>query len=360
MRIIFDYIFDWLPFGFGVPILIGVGLAMLTDEFKLFQAARACFFISAVWIFGKVSMWAYFDSDRFFVRGFVVFLVFGCVGVCLIEALRLTTHREVTHLAKPQIPIERTVKFAVMIPYDTAPNSQPIPLNENSDDPLFQTYMDMMSLASNGTVPDTARETPVGGQITYQMTLVSMNDAPAFFGKLLQYYVFQCIDRLQRNSLTVSIGYPAKANAGIEPPNAEPYPYEKLFQQLADNRFFRPFLHRPSGDEMAWKLKPVVMPKGTEIEFIQIHEPERYAVRLQRLGYFKVDFIVEGYMMATGAGQVPKHFVTSRAKTTMQWPFLVTMQYAIEHPDDSEFNPSLYAQWLDALYDGLKERLTLK
>jgi hypothetical protein len=94
MKVILEYIFDWLPFGFGVPILIGVGLAMLADEFKAFTAARGCFSLAALWIYGKVFMWAYLTSDRFQIRAVVVFLVFGFVGIGLIEALRLTRHRE--------------------------------------------------------------------------------------------------------------------------------------------------------------------------------------------------------------------------------------------------------------------------
>jgi len=69
MKVILDYIFDWLPFGFGVPILIATGLAMLADEFKAFTAARVCFYVATAWIYGKVLMWAYLTSDKIHVRG---------------------------------------------------------------------------------------------------------------------------------------------------------------------------------------------------------------------------------------------------------------------------------------------------
>jgi len=253
-------------------------------------------------------------------------------------------------------PIQRTGKFAVLIPFDTAPDSSPIPLDENPDDPLYRTYGKMVSLAINGTVPETARDAQGDGQISWQAKSISMQEAPAFLGKLLQYYVFQCIDNLQRNSLTVSIGYPAEASAGIEPPNAAPYPYEKLSRELAENVFFRPFLHRPSGDEMAWKLKSVIMPKGTEIKFSQTSNPDKYLVSFHRPNHFKVDFIVESFV-GTGVGQVPKNFVTPHVATTMEWTFFVTMRYSIEHSDDSDFNPNSYAQWLDAIYEGLHKQL---
>ena len=101
MRVILDYIFDWLPFGFGVPILIGVGFALLADEFKAFRAARVCFYLATTWMYGKVFMWAYLTSDRFHTRAVVAFLVFGFVGVGLIEALRLTRHREINSTSVP-------------------------------------------------------------------------------------------------------------------------------------------------------------------------------------------------------------------------------------------------------------------
>src|SRR5713226_5984595 len=94
MIAILDYIFDWLPFGLGVSILIGTGFVLLADEFKAFKAARVCFYLATAWIYGKALMWAYFTSDRFQVRGVVAFLVFGFVGMGLSEALRLTSHRE--------------------------------------------------------------------------------------------------------------------------------------------------------------------------------------------------------------------------------------------------------------------------
>ncbi len=254
-------------------------------------------------------------------------------------------------------PIERTAKFAVMIPFDTAPNSFPIPMDDNPDDPLFNTYTEFHSLAMNGTMPEATRKTEGNGQVTWNSRPISMEEAPTFLGSLLQYYVFRNIDNLQRNSMTVYVGYPAEANAGIEPPDAEVYPYKKLSMELADNIFFRPFLHRPSGDDMMWKAKPGRMPKGMEIKFIT-QKPDKYLVRFQRPAHFKADFIVQQFL-GTGVGQVPKHFVSKNASTIMQWAFTVTMHYRIEHPDDSEFNLGNYAQWLDALYDGLHKKLEI-
>ncbi len=114
MRALLDLIFDWLTFGFGVPILIGVGFTLLADEFKAFKAARICFYIAAAWICGKVLMWSVFSSERFSLRAFVIFVVFGVAGVGLSEVLRLTTTRETSSASpapSPQSTGPATLKF---------------------------------------------------------------------------------------------------------------------------------------------------------------------------------------------------------------------------------------------------------
>lgn len=94
MRVILDYIFDWLPLGLGVSILIGVGFTMLADEFKAFKTARICFCLAAVWVCGKALIWGHLASESFYVRGILCFLVVGLVGVGLVASLRLTSRRE--------------------------------------------------------------------------------------------------------------------------------------------------------------------------------------------------------------------------------------------------------------------------
>jgi hypothetical protein len=94
MHQLLDYLFDWLPFGFGVPILVGIGLALLADEFRQFLAARVCFYFAAAYVCGKVLMWSYFTSEKFYIRGTVTFLVLGFLGMGLNEGLRLISRRE--------------------------------------------------------------------------------------------------------------------------------------------------------------------------------------------------------------------------------------------------------------------------
>src|SRR5258706_7894494 len=106
------------------------------------------------------------------------------------------------------------------------------------------TYTEMATLASSGGVSDSAHEAnPVPTE--WEVGPISKEKAPEFLGKLLQYYILQCIDSLQRNSVTTYLGgAPPTASAGIEPPDSRPYSYKALFKELSGNRFFRPFLHR--------------------------------------------------------------------------------------------------------------------
>jgi Leucine-rich repeat (LRR) protein len=84
---------EWLV-GFCVPILIGAGFALLSDEFKEYTGARLCFWLSAIWMYGKVLMWSALSSEGFWTRAVIVFLVCGFVGIGLMQVLRLTAKRE--------------------------------------------------------------------------------------------------------------------------------------------------------------------------------------------------------------------------------------------------------------------------
>jgi hypothetical protein len=111
MHTILDLVFDWLVFGLGVPILIGTGFALLADEVRQFTAAKVCFTVAAVWVFGKVAMWGIATSEKFSVRAGVTALVCAIVGVGLVEAIRLTANREAavgrsesTQITAPAVP----------------------------------------------------------------------------------------------------------------------------------------------------------------------------------------------------------------------------------------------------------------
>jgi len=113
VRPILDSILNEWAVGFGAPILVSLGVGMLADEFKEYKAARWCFWVSAVWLWGKVLMWSVFSSQVFSIRAISVLLVCGVVGIGLMESLRLTSKRE--RLTEP-IQITETPKAETAVP----------------------------------------------------------------------------------------------------------------------------------------------------------------------------------------------------------------------------------------------------
>jgi hypothetical protein len=144
MQVVLEYIFDWLPFGIGVPILIGTGFLLIAEDFREFKAARVCFYLATFWIYGKVIMWSYFTSDRFLVRAVVAILVFGFVGLGLQETLRLTRRREtVPQPPSPSPPSAHTLLVRFLqnrLPIRGAPKDTAyvLQLNPNIDRWLFE------------------------------------------------------------------------------------------------------------------------------------------------------------------------------------------------------------------------------
>jgi hypothetical protein len=267
-------------------------------------------------------------------------------------------------------PIQRTERFAVMIPFDTTPNSFPVPFDAGGESALSETYSDLYWLAVYATAVPSSLGTSTGPvqlragetlkiipQIAIPGEIVSTENAPDFLGRLLQYYLFKEIDSLQRGGLKQYVGYPAEAVAGIEPPNAEPYANEKLLTELAGNRFFKRLDRADkSPEESFWEFKPIRMPAATEIRLREAGTPPQYILELKRSGYFEVSYKVE-YFVGTGLGNVPDRFANPHSSAIMQCALFVTMHYEIQHLDERDFHSDLYVRWADSLYSGLEQKL---
>jgi hypothetical protein len=92
--VIFHLLFNEWVVAFGAGTLLAIGSLMVADEFKKFPAARICFIIATIWVYGGMLMWSVFTSQPLYARVFVTFLVFGIVGVMLTEGLRAVNQRE--------------------------------------------------------------------------------------------------------------------------------------------------------------------------------------------------------------------------------------------------------------------------
>jgi hypothetical protein len=96
---IFGLLTEWSLLVVALPTTI-LGLFMVSDEVKAFKAARVFFWLSAVWMWGKIMWWSAQTTDSFYSRSAAVFIACGLIAVGLTEALRLTTRREVHHTAE--------------------------------------------------------------------------------------------------------------------------------------------------------------------------------------------------------------------------------------------------------------------
>jgi len=92
--------------------------------------------------------------------------------------------------------IKKVDKFAVIIPFCSANENVPIPIDENQSGPNRRFYQDLLSLSGRPA------KAPDGIQYDDRNF---HDDAirDRFISRLLQYYIFQSIDQLQRDgSLT--------------------------------------------------------------------------------------------------------------------------------------------------------------
>lgn len=126
-----DLAFGWPVFGAGAPTLVGVACFLVSDEIKAFRGAKVCFYVAAVWVWGKVVMWSVLSNDSFRLRALVTFLVCGVVGIGLVEGLRVVTKREhlVGKLGQPEVKNHDGVDLASLA-NDVATikkNTTPIP-----------------------------------------------------------------------------------------------------------------------------------------------------------------------------------------------------------------------------------------
>src|SRR5260370_40322281 len=117
-----DLLTEWLLFVVALPVT-ALCFILLADEFKEFKAARWCFWITALWTWGKVIMWGIHSPDRFLPRSIVVFVAVGIVGVGLVEVLRLTTRRDTLFARTEPTPPAHTTQSSTTTVAQT--NDQP-------------------------------------------------------------------------------------------------------------------------------------------------------------------------------------------------------------------------------------------
>jgi hypothetical protein len=250
--------------------------------------------------------------------------------------------------------ITRTDSFATLVPFHAEWRNVPIPMNTNPSDPHEEFYSGLLNLAGR---PD---KQPEGWPTYRERRFESGDEQFHFVTRLLRYYVFRSIYFSERGVIggmkwTAGIGVTPINKKPVVPPESVPYAAENILGLLPDNEFLRP------EDEMLWKNKPLKVPLGTRVSFIERENPEKgevftCALRFEKPTYFRIDFEVQPGIAMNN--QLPAGFVSEAVQGTTTYSMTVSIKYEVERKDDHGFKPDQYAAWADALYEGLKREMS--
>ncbi len=256
------------------------------------------------------------------------------------------------HSTQASLPITKTDRFATLIPFHGEWKNIPVPLNENLTDPHEEFYSELVSLASR---PD---KQPTGWPPYKERRFESGDEQFAFVTRLTQFYVFHSIYWMGKGvaggmKWTAGVGVTPIEKKPISPPDAAPYPTGVLLDALSGNEFLKPM------DRELFEVKALNMPTGTRVSFLEHANPAKgevftCTVRLERPGYFRIDFQIQpGVAMSN---QLPAGFSSSAVQGTTTYTIGVTMNYEIQRRSDG-FHTEQYAAWADALFEGLRQQM---
>jgi hypothetical protein len=253
------------------------------------------------------------------------------------------------------LPEVKTRRFATLVPIVPTWTNSPIPMDTNIEDPHRDFYSDLLRLAGR---PD---KQPADWQ-QYKDRQLEADHGSAFAVRLIQYHIFRSIYRLHRGSSggtrwTVGKGVTPIEIEPIVPPDAMPYANDRVLNMLLDNEFFRP------EDKMLWKFDNgrLQVPRGTTVSLMETPAiPQQgqmlvCTVRLERPGYYKLDFDVSSGIGANG--MMPSGYEPQMVPGVSTWTVTVTMRSEVEKRKDNGFQPGLYSAWADALFDGLRKQM---
>ncbi|MFZ0981104.1 MAG: hypothetical protein WAN23_17005 [Candidatus Acidiferrales bacterium] len=349
--------------GLAVAFL-GIAIASLWPDKKWIgwlAMAMACGFIFAwVWLEFRFIAVALFQGHPW-KSTVAVFLT----GGLLFSAVWLLLVKQ-----SPLPAISQSFSFSTIVPVATVSLGRPIrriPFDENANDTRIDFYNDL------GMLSQRLFRDPPG--ITFEeKPLGDARVARIFLADLLQYYILHEIRVLQRGTqafrVTKFLGKGAAVAKAIDVPpvpvpDAFPYPIENPFGALEGNEFLKVYsystsvkdgLETPHWEQIErtyWQSRehPFEVPRGTIISFSgNNNDPER-DVLLERPGFYKLKFAA--VPLFGGNGSLPENFYTSQPGVD-SYSCRITMDYEIRQRSDGGFAPSLYTQWAESLFSGMK------
>jgi hypothetical protein len=184
-----------------------------------------------------------------------------------------------------------------------------------------------------------------------------------FCGELLQYRLFQIIEKLQRGGWIAGQQFGASFSSVTKPlklSNAEDYPAagRTILEIVSANRFSNSDM-----EQFFWRNRRVRLPKGTKVDFIHVASSpatgtEKYIIRLQKPLFFSIEFEVAP-LLGTGIGVPPKGLLLA-PELVARWEtyqFQVTMRAVFEKITAGNWQTQEYKDWANSLFTGVRDDL---
>jgi len=335
-----EWLFSWEVVSVTAALFVCIGLAVLA--LADFGLAKLFFLLAAADAIGGIAMAGSKLTADARITNILVICAAGAIGFLTLQSFRYVDRKNPD---KKHSPLVKSLRFSVVVPFTTSSKNVPIPMNVNRDDPKTDFYSDLLTLASRPDQP------PPG--ISYkERKLDTPDEKIIFINRLMQYYVLHSLRILQRGrqgtKWTAGKGVTAIDVNPIPTPDETLYSIEALKQALGDNEFFNQQMERP-----LWTVRPFFVPRDTQISFIEKPPKENVVestVRLERPGYYRLDFILTPSFGMEG--QAPAGFQTP-TQNVSSYTVVMTMKYEFQRtPED--FESEIYAQWAESLFSGLR------
>lgn len=407
----------WEVLGWIVAALPTVaGLLLVFDQYI---GANICFMLTAAFLLAKVVHVAVIANDAAWHRLLFTFVLFGIIGVGVVETIRGVNrwahkHRtEATETqaqgAKPGVlsqaerestelrqspdgtpepkpfkpggdvarkleelardlrqPIIRHVTASIVIPFVANQFRAEIPFNTNFNAPLNDTYSELSSIASLSLLPKYNQQTNAVENVTLDDEMTA-----EFISHCLEYYILREIDEMQTSR--ASVNYAIDANGkrkgmtvnpsdNIAVPDPENYPaknldalWSKLGLAFGVNAGSRDWMWYEEHGGSALRV-----PTGTKISVSSSTDKDTkatvYILHLGRQDY-SMDFVI--HKTSRSVGTLPPGFELSPSREVLQvlsYTFDVDMKFTWKG-DHSVSDP--YVAWADGLFAGLHKRLVI-
>lgn len=130
----------WDVLAWTIAIILAIGGLLLV--FDQFSGANVCFMITALFVFAKITHIAITTSDSAWQRFLFTFILFGVIGVAIVETVRGVNNWRIKHEPKPPIGKPEPPSTGVPKPKDEPPedsNSKPpTPPKEHARDKVHR------------------------------------------------------------------------------------------------------------------------------------------------------------------------------------------------------------------------------